>query len=874
MKLSVLLIVGKSDRTALDTMENIAGRSGEQAKDIFLIIAGDFAEEDRKKLYLERSADFGMTAFINVGGKSEAELLGTFIKYANADFCTVMRAGSRTDPHFFGRLISALEGDDSLNLAFGVRISDRADVFTSPKHNGGIVELSKTYGCFPRSFEGTVVRTSYAAQHSFDTEAGAYAEQKGIMTMLCGCERIYFDNSQRIWTADGSDHGEELPEAALSKGYHTERFERCILPLEESCRGKDGRLPLFLQHFITAEVLGRVRDGMRLGSFPEEDRAAVLGVLTDTLKPVEDKVICGVYGIALPFYSLTEKRIMLGLKHGHENYSADICYSRDRLYAAQKDIILFDSTKLFIRIDMLNAHRGSIELDGCFGSIFGERRTKVVAEYDGEKYRLSYDRKGDAVHLFGKETLRECSFHLTFPVNTEERAELKFFMLFKGCKYELKCSFDTAFGRLADNSHDSFRHVGGGVFATSEDGRLVTSPMDKREQRERFREIIKEAKDGGVPYGLRTAFRLTKGWFRNKNIWIFADDTEQGGGAAEDMFRYAMTRHDELYCYYLTDKGSEAAQRLISEGYKPLYTGTLLHKLLFLNAQVYITTKADVLSKNFPTNDGVDYDLSRTMHMTTIMLQDSPSDNPTAKNRRMNDNVRLYFCGTGDYINELKKPEYGYEHTDVLRLTGLTSYDRIKDISGRDKLLLILASYSSEEDCAFGQTEFFGRFKALLQNKKLSDTLASSGYSLTIAFEGVTDDECSGLPKQNNISILTDGLDTEELKARASLIVTDDSGELSAGLMRKPLIYFGGEGGLPFGERAETPDKLAELLCGYLEKGVAIRPELAQKAEEYLGNDGQGCRRAIYNDIITYLYENGEIDGYEDFEAVDEYDEE
>lgn len=874
MKLSVLLITGESDKTALDTMQNIAGQTGNLAKEIFLIIAGDFAEEDRKKLFLERSSSFGMTAFINVGDKSDAELLGTFIKYANADFITVMRAGGRADPDYFDRLISALEQDDSQSIAFGVRISGTADIFTPSKHPAGTIDLASTYGCFPRSLEGTVIRTSYAAQHSFDISAGEYADQKGMLTMLCGCDKIYFDSSLKIWAADKASTTDESPEAAQTGEYHTAFFTQCLLPLEESCKGKDGRLPLFLQHFITAEVFARVKEGMKLKSFPAKDREIVLNTLTTALKPVEDKVICAVYGVAPAPYDIIEKRIMLGLKHGHENYFTDIAYSRDKLFATQKDIVLFDSSKLFIRVDLINARKGCLELDGSFASVFGERRVRVVAEYDGEEHKLLFDRKGDATYLFGAETLRNRSFHLTLPVNSEERAELRFFILFKGCKYELKCSFGSPLGRLVDNSYDSFYPIGNGVFAIAEGGRIVTLPMSKREQQDRFDAAMEKAKEGGLPHRLRSSFKLTRRWFKNKNIWIFADDTEQGGGAAEDMFRYAMTRHDELYCYYLTDKKSEAAQRLIADGYKPLYTGTLLHKLLFLNAQAYITTKPDVMYKNLPSNADIHYSLPRTTAMHTIMLQNSPTDKPTAKNSRLHDNVRLYFCGTGDYLEELKKPVYGYEYTDVLKLTGLTSYDSIKDLSGKDKLLLMLASFDSEEDCDFEETAFFGRIKTLLENKKLIEALAKSGYTLTIAIKGLTKDDGKKLPKQDKVTLLTGDFDAVELKGRASLIVTDDGDELSAGLMRKPLIYFGGVNGHSFGEAAATPKKLAELLCWYLENGMTIKPELAKKAEEYFGNDGLGCRRAIYNEIISYLYENGDIDSYEDFEEADKYDEE
>ena len=396
MKLSVLLITGSSDRVALDTVQNLAGQSGELAAEIFLIIAGDFQEENRKKLYLERAAVFGMTAFINIGGKSEAELLNTFIKYANADFCTVMRAGGKTDPSYFGRLTAPLEKDETLNIACGRRVKSGIDLFTPNDIPAGVVDLTKQYGCFPATFEGTIVRTSFAAEHRFDSEAGKFAEQKWMLSVLSECGKFYYDSRLSVWQENsGTDpaEAEELPEEACDAAYFTEICEKCLLPLADNCKGKDGRLPLFMQHYYTHKVYEITELGFLAKDFPEEERAAVIDTLNRTLKSVEDKVICDVYGVLdKNGYFTEDKLLLLGIKHGHENFSPDISYSSNMLYAVQKDIVLSDSTKLPVTIDMLNVYKGSLEIDGSFDSVFSERRTKMCAEYGGSaKNALSSD---------------------------------------------------------------------------------------------------------------------------------------------------------------------------------------------------------------------------------------------------------------------------------------------------------------------------------------------------------------------------------------------------------------------------------------------------------------------------------------------------
>ncbi|WP_294471052.1 hypothetical protein [uncultured Ruminococcus sp.] len=879
MKLSVLLITGSSDRVALETVENIASQSGELTKDIFLIIAGDFNEEDRKKLYLERSAAYGMTAFINVGEKSEAELLNTFVRFSNAEYCTVMRAGAKADPSYFPRLTAALDDDKELNFACGRRLAaNKEQLKRELTLQKGILDLDKVFCAFPDSLEGVCARTSYLAEHPFETEAGTFAEQKNMLAMLNDCRRIWYDSTLKVLQADCNKNyadAESFPPDAMTAKWHTAIFENCILPTEEKCKGKDGRLPLFLQHYAATEVLRRIDYGRLLTNFPENERETVIKTLTKALAPVEDKVLCGIYADDLPHCTVSDKRIILGLKHGREDYYTDLSYSRDKLFAVQKDIVIADSTAAEIRIDLINHRKDMTEIDGRFDDIFNHRRTKLIAEYAGKEYTITYDSKFVKHFFFGREISVEKSFHLTFPLSGT-RAELRFFLLFKGCRYEIKqrCSGQQS-AKLLDDRYDSFIRLTNDICITSEGGRLVTQPMTISEQRRRFGKAVSRSAERGVPFFLRTGDRIAHRWAEGRKIWIFADDPEIGGGAAEDMFRYAMTRHDEIYCYYLTERESPAAERLIKDGYKPLYTDSFLHKLLFLNAQVYITTRPRADRTNFCCMTEAQGTLGRCSRMNVIMLQNSPDDMPAvSENNRLCDNVRLYFCGTKKYTDELKKPEYGYDNTDILRLTGLTCYDGIKDTSGEEKLLLMLAHYKAEDNADFKDTEFFRNIRTLLENRRFTDALTDSGYTLTVALGGVKNEDAEDLPKHDRITVLTDDVDEDELKSRAALIVTDNGEEISAGIMRKPLIYFGGEGGYDFGERAESAYRLADLLCGHLKDGVHQSEEKTRAADEFFGRAELGYKREIYNEIITWLCENGEIDSYEDFEVADSYEDE
>ena len=64
------------------------------------------------------------------------------------------------------------------------------------------------------------------------------------------------------------------------------------------------------------------------------------------------------------------------------------------------------------------------------------------------------------------------------------------------------------------------------------------------------------------------------------------------------------------------------------------------------------------------------------------------------------------------------------------------------------------------------------------------------------------------------------------------------------------------------------------MRSSFISEGLTVSEEQRANEDAWFGNEEQGVRRRIYNDIITYLYESGRIEGHEDFGVADNYDEE
>ena len=180
----------------------------------------------------------------------------------------------------------------------------------------------------------------------------------------------------------------------------------------------------------------------------------------------------------------------------------------------------------------------------------------------------------------------------------------------------------------------------------------------------------------------------------------------------------------------------------------------------------------------------------------------------------------------------------------------------------------------TQQGTDFSKSEFFERYNSVISSEKLQKALKDSECRLAFAMEGVTNEECKGFGEHENITLLTDDFSISEHKSKAKLIVTDDVNEYETAVMKKPLIFYGCEDAKEYGLFAKDAEQLTELLCTLISEGLTVSEEQRAKEDAWFGNEEQGVRRKIYNDIITYLYESGRIEGHEDFGVADNYDEE
>lgn len=684
MKLSVLLILNENDDDDLRAVESIGAQTGEiSSSDIFLVIAGKGLDTDRKQMFLEKSQKMGLTAFIDFTADNDAGLFNSFITHANADYCTVFFSGSSIDKEYYSGILSGMKFFPKAQMGMGrkyCRTGGRTvrDIFCPPDTHSGLIDLGENYGCLPRSFEGTLIRTDFAAAHLFDPAPGIDAEKCGIMMMLKDCgEFVYVSEVSLTGTRPMDDHS--TYRYIYDEQWYTPSLLRSLLPLCDAARGEDGKIPLFIQYFVLRMLLCRFfenKDSRNKGVLLKKDAQTFLNTAAEVLKNIDDKVICNIHGLDMGDYDISLKRYLLGAKHGKKYYNFELSYDHDRLFAVCKDMLPGSNDMLSINVRKLSFSGNELHIEADYEDIFNSRRVKIGALYNNELYTVKYSGRYSATEFFGLCAYKNKCIHLSVPVNEVKACRLSFCIMFKGMRFGVRTSFSGEHSVLSGKNGNAYLYLDKKLICRNVDGEIWTEPAG-RAKRFGLRAGSAAKAAGCRRLGTRLAYELSRPFFRKKNIWLFTDGVNKGGEAGELMFKYAMTRTDELYCYYLIDKKSEDSARLKSEGYKPLYSGGLISRLIYLNSKVIISSKPGIAGLNGfgPEQEPYFCDIPKAIR---ARVQDRACEELNAiRDQQLFDDTDIFFCGTAAAMEELKKSAYGYRE-DRLALSGLPGYEGLR----------------------------------------------------------------------------------------------------------------------------------------------------------------------------------------------------
>lgn len=757
-------------------------------------------------------------------------------------------------------------------------------------HGTYTVNIDENDWALQTALNGTVIRTSLLKKYRFNNEIKFEYETDVILRLLLDV-RQYLVSSRLIYYYFEPRERQELYHIpAHYREWYFESAEKYLLPLMESEGG--GQISPFLQNYAVYYVLCRFLcnlDNRNKKQIPEEEFDDYLVLLKRIFSQVDDHYLLNQE--AIPYLSKNPQILcmFLRIKYGIDQVRYD--YRMGTVpETGEKDLIMYYKGNVISTMDrhrfcigIMNYIDGKVWVDGSLITIFEQGDVRYFAEFNGKILPVEDTDAYSLTKYFGIPAYRRLTYHLEIPLDPKKRLQrLNFYAQYKGEKIPMKISFTNHWAKLSKVPRYSYWRFNRYLCHHAENAivfkRATVLNVLKREVQLQLNLIRNNTPNSRAALRMRWIYWLTRPYFSKKKIWLMLDKLYKGGDSSEYLYRYSAKKADGITRYYLIDKDTSDYRALRKDGYKPLVNGSLMHKLVFMNADLLLITNSHLFPFNGYTKETSKY-IRGLCNFTSMCLQHGLSVQKCAMaQRRIIDNTTGYFLASKYEYENLSRHAYGYEGFDILKLTGIARYDGLINNDKKQILLsptwrmynaLPVTTSEGEQrgyNPEFKYTTYFKVYNDLINHERLIRCAKETGYKIKFLLHPILSSQASDFTPNPELEVIPSvgNMSYEKILTESSLMVTDYSGvQFDFAYMRKPVVYFHSselpahyEDGvffydtMGFGEICTKTEELVDLLCEYMRTGCRMKEKYIDRADDFFAfKDHNNCER-IYQEIL------------------------
>ena len=835
--------------------------------------------------------------WISVEEKDFIKTWNHILRERNDGLLFVTEQGDSFGADYVQGLLKCMEAPENVKLAFA--LGKKQFIQTGKPEADEKTCLQKNAALFPFTdrLSGVLFRLSCMKGYEIKDTLGYDSEADFLLRLLltykCG-----FSEAGVYTSAAPDDSKFHTFYGIYDKNWYFGNIEGFLLPLLREVKEKQGAVPLYLQYYSLYAIQCRLfanQDNRNRHVLSEPEIIRYRDAITSLLQYVDNAVIMNEHDYTAYSKNYPFNRMLLRLKYHAAYLPVEYIGERTLLSIVFEHELIYLSNKMRVNIQLMEYENGRLEIDASLPDAFS---TDIVTYYfrlGNENYEINETAGYSLTKFFGVSAYKRITFHASVPVGKAAEKDLIFIMKYNDMEYVILPEFQSHTSRLAVFPEHSYWHFGNFIAMVSPEGIRLT-PYAKKKERKLEHAVWRELLHPFQMYHfkfflLRFAWYITRGYYKNKRIWLFYDKLYMGGDSAEYLFKYAKARKDHIQNYYLIDRRSPDYRRLRKEGYHPVRRGSVKHRLLFLNANMLLVTNSTVFAFNNLSLDNSRY-IRGIPHFHVVCLQHGLSVQKIAvAQQRLRDNTRLYFCASKYEIENLSKPIYNYTGYDALKLTGIPRYDGLLNQDKKQILIsptwrmqsamLVTKNEGIERDYNpnFKKTDYYKVYNSLINDKRLIEAARQYGYRIVYVLHPIVSPQLRDFERNEYTEIVasTGDVSYENLFCESSLMVTDYSGvQFDFAYMRKPVVYLHHkkleahyeEGTfhydtMAFGEICDDNDSLIDLLCEYMKNGCEMKEIYRKRADDFFAFDDRNNCQRVYQVLKEYQHDridNGETE--------------
>ncbi len=693
-----------------------------------------------------------------------------------------------------------------------------------------------------------------------------------------------------------------------NKDFYNKSLKENFIPFIHSYTDKGEEPPLWLKRLVFYRLYFKYYSNFNVRNkflINNEEVDEFFELSKEVLKIVPDEMIWNNIDFEQYVPPFDVRVLFAHLKYNGDKEKLKFSFSHDeeKMYFHQLGCTydLSEHKKLTVRA--FNFRKGcfSIDLRYFTRMLYDFDHDAITVKVNGKDYPCV---KNDIYYLnkvFGVSIASSYTFSVDIPIKEflKEGTTVEFFITLNGKTQRMELEFYRPPSKLNTFCPHSYWMMNENFALVYEDKMLKVKSFTKSQIKKRERKYLAEALKFffTITKGIKTlafcffTYRLRKAYFRHKKdfegrrIWLFFDKLYKAGDNGEYAFRHAMSRDDNIECYYIINKDSLDYPRLKKEFPKNLLIyGTLKCQLYSLCAENIIATHPDIIEFC-----GIRPTLARAVkdlfnpNLVCIAHGITIQKNADYQNR-LYDNTMFYTTSSKYEVEHIRKPIYGYREDEVA-LTGLGRFDGLKNNDQKQILITptwrrnivggakrnSTRSYSN----AFKQTSYYQIYNSLINDHRIIEVAKETGYKIIFLLHPAMSAQIDDYDRNDYTELIqaSGDLNYEKILTESSLMVTDYSGiHYDFGYMRKPVIYYQPkevpmrfeEGAMKFSTMGFGPvcdeyEDAVRLICEYMKNQCKMPDEFKKHADDFFAfDDFNSCER-IYDAVLKWTNEREKL---------------
>ncbi len=892
MTVSVIVPYIETSDLILKTADSLNNQRKVNTSQLQLLVADGTKEQSAK----EKLASYTNVKIVSVPEANEAKAYNAALKELDTDCAIVARPGDVFGSHYFVNALKALTLKKPYAFAAPQRFCINP-VYTRYKYisrtnvpikfQNTVADIRNNPNLLQMELDGNIIKSEVLKKYPAD-ESLKYEFFHDVMLRLQNDYPTYYAMGEANFNTFmplSDDSAYFVPSNHIE--WYRESIEHFLLPLAERFKNSDGSIPYYIQFYMMYAVSARFLANMNnrnKRNMSAEELDSFFDACKKVLNLLSDTIILNAGKYKALGYSEEAAEMFYMLKYGQTLYTMPqhLSEGNEDVVLDVNDVVVARMQGQRVGLHVLDYCDGKILLDGSFRQVFNLNNIELYAVWNGKRIDLVDNDRYSLTKYFGISAYKKFTFRLELPIDDSlSKQKLSFFAKYKNTLVPLQFSYLHHWAKFSANPAGSYWRFNKYMATIADNRDLVIEHASKKKTLSRelhyLPGVFRESKRTFIT---RMQYWLTRPFYKNKRIWLMYDKLYKGGDSCEYLYRFCKDKKDGIHRYYIIDKNTSDYKQMKKDGLHPVKTGSLKHKMAFLNADITLITN----SQTFPFN-GYSLDKSRFIrdlcNFPTMCLQHGLSVQKCAMaQQRIIDNTRMYFIASKYEEKNLNNHAYSYKGTDIIKMTGIGRYDGL--INNDQKQILITPTWrmynampvtTSEGEQRsynpdFKNTVYYRIYNDLINDQKLIETAKRTGYKIKYLLHPILSaqvDDYTPDPYVEVISSVGD-MSYEKILTESSLMVTDYSGvQFDFAYMKKPLVYFHpdelpahyDDGGffydtMGFGEICTTSAQLVDTLCEYMENGCQMKPEYIARVEDfYHYDDHNNCQR-IYDEIMKF----------------------